>query len=263
MYKHFFYRLCIIALMMYATLSCKRRQDPVPVPDTTSFFKADFKIEEQVGNVWMETDSVMQSNGIRFTATADYDSYEWKIGDDARTYTTKSCATIFLQVEGDVNVRLIARGKKNPLNPNDDGIDTIQKTFRVIEWHKSATIGEYEGYIEGRPNDIFRVTIKYIAEGNMPSYFIKNINKGCTGQPDNSGVHPAYKNQGISTGFPGGKGLYFDSNSFMGGNCRAPIGMAKLLSPNKIQIDYTVRDVISFNPWQSVTTTEKFIGNRK
>lgn len=242
--------------------ACKPKK-PDPIPNTANF-KADFTIKERVGEIWVETDSVVISNSISFTANDNYDSYEWKIGDDNSTYTTKSCSTIFLTAEGDVTVRLIAKGKKNPYAPNDDGVDTVYKTFKVMEWGKSQTIGEYEGYVEGRPNDKFTVTVKHINIDFYSKYFIKNIQKGCVGYNTPSGIDPANYNQGIDNCYPGGKVLYFNWQNTVIGNCRQPKGMVKMLNKNTIIVDYTLHDTWYIgNVLQTVTTQERFIGIRK
>lgn len=253
-------------LIMYLGGCKPQKSDPNPCLNTTEF-KADFKIEEQVGNNWVESDTML-INYIRFRATADYDSYRWTVGNDNRVFTTKQFGLQFSRAEigQEIEVTLIATGKKTPCFPNDDGIDTLRKKIRLIDGKQSTIVGEYEGYVEGRPNDIFTVKIQYILDyDNEPWYFIRNINKGCTGggNPNQMLYGQNISNMGISDCNVGGKSLAFDWFGKVGTGCRSPKGLARLITPNRIQIDYIIGDLNPVISPNFITTNERFVGIRK
>lgn len=254
-------------LIMYLGGCKPQKSDPNPCLNTTEF-KADFKIEEQVGNNWVESDTML-INFIRFRATEDYTSYRWTVGNDNRVFTTKQFGLQFSRAEigQEIEVTLIATGKKNACFPNDDGIDTLRKKIRLIDAKQSKIVGEYEGYVEGRPNDIFTVKIQYILDyDNEPWYFIRNINKGCmTGadKPNRTLYGQNISDMGIDECNAGGKSLYFSWYGNTGNGCRSPQGLAKLITPNKIQIDYTMGDINFVISPNFIITSERFIGTRK
>lgn len=170
--------LCCVALIGIQS-RCKPDPEPV-IPDPFDAcagrqpFKADFDIFDTYASfLSLPTDTV---SGFRFVATAkdDYDSYEWRIGSDSRTFKEKSVSlTLPDQTTGQrIVVRLIVKRKAAmTCLKNDNGIDTITKSFIVVmgpdhEYYQiynskyvQAIFGTWEGAALDEPNKIFKIKL--------------------------------------------------------------------------------------------------------
>jgi hypothetical protein len=170
---------------------CDNGDDPDPCKGKT-LRKASFTIAERV--FWYEvdtiqyTDTVLSENTVIFEADTaysnfDFISYEWKVGTDDRTWTTKKFALFFSEAFGQIEVRLIAKWRPDlKCFPNDDGVDTVYRTFTVIDRDDNPVLGVYRGATQKKPNEIFDVTIGF--DNADDSYFIRNINNGCNSFQD-------------------------------------------------------------------------------
>ncbi len=180
------------------------------------------------------SDTVITENFVVFRADTTYESYEWKIGDDQRTFTTREVSLRFMQPESSVQIRLIAKWKPNQTCfPHDDGVDTVYKYLTVVDKYANPILGTYRGSLANNPSDIFDVTVSrenYFASGcNCMAdpeycgcyYTIRNINKGC--DPFLDGV----LGLNISAGY---KKLNFtwDKTSCPYFGCRAPDGWVNI-----------------------------------
>ncbi len=157
---------------------------------------AEFKMYEQLKyDTLYTTDTSLQYNFVHFKAVGDYDKYEWQIGLDDSVFTHKEVKLRFNEAYGPINIRLIVKGKPDTTCfPDDDGIDTVNKTLTVVSWHPglstnhvgSALVGRYKGATIGNPLDTFIVEIKHDTaydNGEIISrhYYINNMPKGCKG----------------------------------------------------------------------------------
>ena len=186
--------LCVFSLCLtllgLTLFSCKRDDKPVDPCRDAKLFEADFTIKEHVGDSLVETDVVLAYNLVTIEAKEDYDSYEWSIGGDTRTYTSKSVTLRYLDdAVGPIDVSLVAKKKPSECLPTDPGIDVVRKRFTVLPWGQAPIIGRYRGYFgsDNARRDPQVVEVAFVPEEVMPgsppsafgSFVFININKGC------------------------------------------------------------------------------------
>lgn len=123
---------------------------------------ADFTISEVVSGFPNETEEVFRMSYVQFSAKQEFESYQWVIGNHNDTFYTRTCGLKDFPEGETITVRLVGKRKPNTdCFPNDDGIDTVYKTFKVTAGDSLMPIvGEYEGYYEGNPNK--KVTVKVL-----------------------------------------------------------------------------------------------------
>jgi hypothetical protein len=212
---------CLLAIAW----SCRDKPigvDPcsgVPVPPTdfkmytvlkqrsNSGIKDTFRVPEDIERFYYHSLlGVDESIDIYFEASPNADSVRWKIGTDTRVFSQRKFFLKFQSAVDKIEVRLIQRRPPNRICfPNDDGIDTLYKTFYVANGEITQPIlGQFKGYIIGSERDTFTVTTHYFATtpGLEGYYFIKNLPKG------NSAI--------VGSSFPRAKGdvIYTLGNKF-------------------------------------------------
>jgi hypothetical protein len=226
---------------LYLLLSCDTT-DPDPCAGRKPV-TAEFEIRAHTfsGFELPDCDTVANAS-ISFKAIGDYDSYEWKIGYDDRTFTTKEVSLAFYRFYGDIPIRLIVRSEPNiRCFPEDDGIDTAYRTMTIIDWRELLIYGDWFGRNVNYPNDTFTVNINYTID-YLDDYhiYINNLNKGCYDIPDTVG---SFLTPNIE--FAGGyNGFDFDGSTWAGNNCLAPYGVGWIHEDNydSITIDYYLID---------------------
>ncbi len=165
----------------------------------------------------IRTDTILIDQTAQFEAKHDNMTYEWKIGEDERTWNTKNVSLAFRNFSGSVTIRLISRWTPNlQCFPKDDGVDTVYHTLTVIENKDNPVFGEFEGYTLSNKSDVFRIKMIFLPRSPW-SGLLMDINKGCdaTGGDDGQYGQIAYRR----FFFLGG-----DDTSF-GGNCLSPQGI--------------------------------------
>lgn len=208
-------------------------------------FSASFLIQEHVGDSLVVTDSTLFYNLVTFQAPGNYSAYEWKIGEDERTFTTSRVKLLFLDdMVGEIPVRLIARGAPNTACfPEDNGIDTIEQTLHVIAWKDAPIIGKYQGYFASNPADDQQVVeVKFITLEEdiryepFGGFELINIDKGCLPYPiTNNTILWNYINRGA-------KALEFNAYNFTRKyfyNCNAPNAWLTLQGEDTLKVDFT------------------------
>jgi hypothetical protein len=139
------------------------------------------------------------SHDIVFEADAtNLDSIRWKVGYDARTFTQPKFLLLFREATmpiNDVTVQMLRyRRVWKPCFPNDDGKDTIRKTFYLANGDvvTMPQLGYFKGHIVGQESDSFVVEIKHLRD--VRSYVLDNFPKGArikdptVSHPDSTGV---------------------------------------------------------------------------
>jgi hypothetical protein len=141
-------------------LACRKIQPDFNVAatdpcDCASEVSADFVIEEYSGpvsNFFVETDTTFHDSEVQFRALEANAEYTWYIGID--TFNTQAAIRFFNDqwIGFDIPITLVV--KKEPNNtcfPNDDGYDSITKTFYVSQYPiENGTNQDIEfGSIEG------------------------------------------------------------------------------------------------------------------
>jgi hypothetical protein len=136
--------------------------DPDPCAGLTSPFKANFKIQELIGDsVLVLSDKIYAYANIQFVASMECDSVNWQIGIDPRTFRTRTVDLRFSNSIGDtIPIRLIA-WRKLKCDPTDDGIDTVEKKVYVVGPENTPLNGSYFGYHDDNPADTQTVTIRW------------------------------------------------------------------------------------------------------
>ena len=147
-------RLLIFFGCVILIISCSKCKDPECTdstnPDCPNYVEvvedpcaglfeanANFIIEEKLTSfgdpIWVETDTILKNKVVQFRSTyVGADEYKWYIG--SQVYTTPNVSLLFeSQWSGnDIPITLVV--KKIPNNdcyPNDDGYDSITKSFYV------------------------------------------------------------------------------------------------------------------------------------
>lgn len=160
------------------------------------------------------SDTTITDNVVLFKADSDYVSYEWKIGEDPRVFTTKEVGLRFTEPESSVQIRLIAKWTADkPCFPEDDGVDTVYKYLTVIDRRLNPIVGKYTGALVSDPQNIYTVEIK------MNEYFdrtmLSNINEGCEATSVNIETRFGYKIMNLSQS---------EGTKFYSGPCKDPRG---------------------------------------
>lgn len=203
---------------------------------------ADFTMKEMYEDFAepIETDTSLSWNPVEFSAKYEADEYEWSVGDDDRTWRTKSFRLNFIGFEGNVNVRLIAR--RNTINkqctPDDDGIDTVAKVLTIT--NEPSILGSYRGANIENPTDSFTVTVRRTNYRGQDWFEIINMNKGCYDTTSGSVMYVNIGHKALRfTGFQSGHSNGTNRETA----CWDPKGMAQL-NPDSdhILITYSVID---------------------
>ena len=248
--------ILIPAIILLAIIfSCNKTQvSPVDPCANEKPFKANFYIQESVGDSLVKTDKVMQYGTAVFNASSVYDTYEWKIGNDDRTFKTKKVSLLFTDSIKEVTVRLIATKKPGACFPNDKTIDTVYKSFSVIPWRESPLIGTFVGTFDSDKNK--RDSVKLIYTPNIDGWGalnLTNINCGCN--LDNI----------ISWSTSRGAYAYrFDSDNTYYAGCKGPVAWVQLNGGDTLVVNFTYRDnTQGNNPLLWPIIKDRFIGVRK
>jgi hypothetical protein len=117
-----------------------------------------------------QEDTFYLGTSIVFTALQeDALSYEWKIGDDDRTFTEQEFSLDFNPSDSvslfnrPVPIRLIVtRTPNTACFPTDDGIDTLIKYIYFVSRHEivhKKFVGTWVGSLETKPDDIYEIEI--------------------------------------------------------------------------------------------------------
>lgn len=221
-----------IMLLVSIVLSCGNSTVATDPCAGAEPVKARFTIYERVG--WSGSKSIGDTIGTYvafFSADERYDSYEWTVGEDDRTWTDSSFSLRFGVKDAGIpiQVRLIARRSPNlECTPSDDGIDTSFRTLLPVSIRKIPILGEYMGWHVEEPQDTFRVNIYW---RDQYSLIIDNINRGC-GDTALKGIANVSKEFGARV-------IEFDAGGMYDRfGCKAPKGVARLIGQDSIRIEY-------------------------
>lgn len=117
---------------------------------------------------------------VRLQALQKLDSYEWHIGSDNRVFSGQTVELNYSPNTGWINVMLIGKKKhRTGCLPDDDGIDTIQKSFYLVPFDTSLVKGIYRGVSLSQPLDTFEFEFKVGWFGNHHYDGPSQFPKGC------------------------------------------------------------------------------------
>ncbi|MEL6626649.1 MAG: hypothetical protein AAFQ83_04985 [Bacteroidota bacterium] len=185
--------LALIGCILCLGISCKRCDDPSD-PDCPNYdpcfevspISADFDIMAQLryydserngfGDTLVSRDTMRVGTRVKFVAPEGYDTYEWKVGKDPRTFDEPTVSLLFTEPEGRVRVQLIVTSERqtNCLSPTERR-DTLEKSFTIVPFQTAPIFGRYRGVLDSAPADSFDVSLTL---GAFDLLF-DNINRGC------------------------------------------------------------------------------------
>jgi|GEM_PF-1864999 hypothetical protein len=132
-------------------------------------------------NEWQETDTVGVFSDIKFEAICDdMTRYEWKIGDDERSFNEPSF-TLYFPTPTTIDIKLIVYKDEDPnCHENTVRVDSLTKKLTIIDSDITYVGGIYRGYNKDNPNNEFDIEIRFDStEGIFGSYVIHNLPEGC------------------------------------------------------------------------------------
>lgn len=253
----------ILLSIIFISAKCRRDNDlPYDPCKDKLAFKADFTIEEKIGDTSVVTNKALAPGYVFFKAKGEYDSVRWFIGGSQNTSTRLNHVLYFQQAEGDVEVTMIGYRKPNTqCFPNDKAVDTLKKTITIVNRDQKATIvGRYLGYNTNNPSDTFSVYVNADNSVGIWQYFVKNLPKNCPGAFSGSDAPPRLIGLNVSAG---NSAFSIDNGSTV---CRTVIGFGYLKSHDSLIINYTATPMSSgppFTHYENERNNFTFIGVRK
>ena len=196
--------LFIVILLTF--IACKKEQTKPDVSlncDCAKEVSADFKMGEVFGDQFIELDTIAMPisyndgnpanfgylNTVYVNFSADINnatSYEWQVGSNTITQTSKDFGLYFSDTIGTISVRLIVHAKPNKTCfPDDDGIDTVVKYLTIRNVIPDPLTGKYSGYNTNDPTHLFTIemdTTRIVDSTSPYGYYvglgIKNLPDG-------------------------------------------------------------------------------------
>jgi hypothetical protein len=189
-------KLIFLPFLIIAFTACKKHEQPELTEvntdcDCASEVSADFEILELETLPWFDpvgtdSDTIFHEKNVIFRAKEENAEYTWYIGNEV--LNTKEVGRNFSAAWGgqDITVSLVVRKAPNAIClPNDDGYDSISRTFYVQPYAACDLTSQYvndttlmEGTFRVKSAhvlDSFDVTIDYIDEpGAVDKIYIYN-----------------------------------------------------------------------------------------
>ncbi len=161
-----------LALGMLVWQGCKRCDDPTnpecenfdPCWDAQPLQAADFKMWQPLRLDYTAPvyDTVFMNKTLVLEADSGYESYEWTIGLDTTKRHTRLEPVEFYAPYGRIDITLVVRWTPDTLcYPEDDGVDTVQKTIYVVDVKELPIWGSYHGYATSAPEDTFTMRLTH------------------------------------------------------------------------------------------------------
>ena len=272
-----FFKGCLLVAVFVGMMTFSCCDDENPCKDINPI-TADFVIQQRLIDIdsvfSVDTVLLRYDRGIHFdvriyfSAAEENATYQWKVGNDLRTFTQKEFFLDFDAPYGEMEVTLVVNKQPNTsCNPTDDGVDTATHKFFLLSDQNFPY--RFEGVFTGShtdsPTDVFDITIVDFGPTPQnpsydPGYYdlrIFNLPKGCgAGEMNPGNYSPGIKEYTY-------RQFYFsDTGATDEGDCPAlSNGLGKLWNDdNTIMIDYTIQKVDN----GTISYVEKrFIGTRK
>lgn len=190
------FSLAILALGV-VLFACKKEQpdfnkeakDPCACASEVT---ADFVIEERATHIpkeiWVETDTTLHNKIVQFRALEEDAEYRWYIGIEQ--FDTQSASRYFSDewIGHDIPITLVVKKEPNKTCfPDDDGYDSITKTFHVSQYpikpgvndedrtiYHAGLTGTYRMIGKGL-NDSIDVEVHMTQEASARIVHIKNL----------------------------------------------------------------------------------------
>jgi hypothetical protein len=241
--------LALIGAFVFSLEGCG--DDPNPCKDKLPI-SADFIIGEQLLSIdtLIESDTVLTGGTITFKSKGDYQSYEWKIGDDPRVFTTRSVSLFFEKSDFSKTLSIKLKVKDSFLAscfPNKGGVDSLTKRIVLLPSYASATFGQYEGSLDEDPTNKYIITVRFCQPGVNGFICTNNIDKGCDNKLYTSDPYPYINDFDLTyrvmrIGSPTSTN-YLNAASGHPLNCNDPRGWLYFKnSLNSVIVEYTTGD---------------------
>lgn len=252
--KNYLFPLLLLSLNIAA---CRKHEDPC-----LASANAEFIIEEHIQDRWFRTDSVSGAYPVRFRALHPADSFVWLLGSQVIRGQSEVIKNAF--PVGSLSCRLIAYRSPNPAcNPNDDGIDTLTRSFYCwpygyISWFGQYYVnadpnfpiyGHYRGHLESNPSEEFVVSLLDSVVVNPPNITPDTFNQQVV-------RNIPYRNFASNQGCPYCSSLFVSSPMALYIDIDVPLGLTPpffpilqgyayldYFNPNEITIEYTYKDI--------------------
>jgi hypothetical protein len=260
--KKFWVSIYVISLLVISTWtsSCdpnEVKKSPDPCKGKIGY-SGDFLILENVGDSLVQTDTALRYNYITFRAAGIYDSYEWKIGNDARTFTGKEVRLLFTEAEGKINVTLKSRKASDSCFPEAPIEATVTKSVYVVEWVHAPILGKFLGYFKSAPTIQETIEIRYTQSvDEFGSLELFNINRGCM-------INPEFPDSPVWMGVSkGARAMSFEAYGAFYNGCKSPDVWLRLVDKDSIFSSFSFlnrQSQAQQPPYPKVT--DEFIGKR-
>lgn len=172
----------LLFLMILVLFGCKKIEQPTLTEsndpcDCLIKQRSTFFMGEKFGEQYIDLDTIIMPVGLGDGNPANFDyinytyvtfkannpsalSYEWQVGNNSTSQTSKEFSLYFLDSVSQMPVRLIMKSKPNKnCIPNDDGIDTIVRYLNIKNKLPHPMWGKYYGFSSEAPNDYFIIEI--------------------------------------------------------------------------------------------------------
>lgn len=182
----YFPTLLLIAGVLLMVQCCKPDPDPPTPPECTdpanpdcpnydpcygeSPVTAGFRIFDDIftggpyAGTWYE-DSVLHGGNIKFEALEDSAYYKWYLGQDVIEGYGDSVVTKGINNlnPGTYSAALVVEKAPNQICfPDDNGRDSIYKTFTIVDRCDLLVINKFKGVFESSPDDSLTIEFLYI-----------------------------------------------------------------------------------------------------
>lgn len=167
-----------------------------------------FEIKEVVGDTAFLADTIFRDNYVQFSALDAYQSVEWKLGNDPRTFTDSSFSLSFNTAL--VTIPINFKGKRTAIPqcfPGDIGTYNSSQNLTVLEQIEkpiltlSPLVGRYKGFFTNAPADTFTVSMDYFdstkydvtSTGSKNFYWFSNLPNGFENTTNAAFAYPELK----------------------------------------------------------------------
>ena len=127
-----------------------------------------FVTKEVLRDTAFTADTIFRNNYVQFLSLDNYESVNWKLGNDPRDWLSQDFSLSFFTALGSVPINFT--GKNTPNNqcfPQDNGIYASSQKITLVEQVERPTltisplVGRYKGYFTNNPADTFTVRMEY------------------------------------------------------------------------------------------------------
>lgn len=239
-----FNKLNILLFAFLLSLTTCKKEESSFSCECEELPNADFTISKGLGlnddRRYFESDTLLKGL-VKLEAVHPNLIYKWKIGTDPTIRVGKKVELDY-DFTGNISVTLTAEWTPRiDCFPNDNGNDSVTKTFHLVNVNQLKIFGEFEGYFETAPDSLRSVYVEY--DGFLTAY-VNNIPLGCF--ENDVFITGTYRN-------------FFMPNFDTSIPCSRPKGWGKISEDDKtLTLEYEI-----WNSELGKRVNDKFIGTKK